>query len=132
MDEETFQKLPVPIALVVDDEPLILMDTCDLITDAGFYVIEANTADEAFAFLNDHSSLQLVLTDIQMPGSMDGIQLAREIADRWPHIKIIVASGAVKPAEGVLPASATFMSKPISVDLVNRSISKLFSTTTRE
>ncbi|MDQ0319006.1 CheY-like chemotaxis protein [Pararhizobium capsulatum DSM 1112] len=64
MDSETFETLPGPIALVVDDEPLVRMDTADIIAEAGFHVIEAATADEAFEFLKKHNSLRLLFTDI--------------------------------------------------------------------
>lgn len=126
MEQDTFNKLAEPIALVVDDEPLILMDTSDIVTDAGFHVIEARTADEALAFLEKHHSLQLLFTDIQTPGTIDGIELANKVADKWPHIKVIVASGAVQPAPGQLPDGATFLNKPISAALVNDILSAHF------
>jgi CheY-like chemotaxis protein len=74
MNDDEFAKLPIPVALVVDDEPLIRMDTTDMVVDEGYHVLEARTADEAFAFLKQHSSLKLIVTDVQMPGDMDGIQ----------------------------------------------------------
>jgi len=126
MDHSNLRGISKPIALIVDDEPLILMDTCDIVTEAGFHVVEAQTADEAFEILKQYSSLQLVITDVQMPGDLDGIGLACEIAERWPHIKIIVASGAVQPDEGVLPEAAVFLNKPISADLVNKLLAEFF------
>lgn len=126
MDQATFNALPEPIALVVDDEALIRMDTSDIVSDAGFHVIEARTADEALEFLQLHNSLQLLFTDIQMPGSIDGIGLAQAVAKQWPHIKVIVASGAVEPREGLLPKSATFLNKPISVALVRETLKQFF------
>jgi CheY-like chemotaxis protein len=122
MDQETFRNLPQPVALVVDDEPLILMDSADIISDEGYHVIEARSADEAFAFLENHNSLRLLLTDVQMPGAMDGIALACSVARMWPHIQIIVASGAVQPAQGALPDGVTFMNKPISIQLVHEAL----------
>lgn len=122
MDQKTFNALPGPIALVVDDEPLIRMDTSDIVSEAGFHVIEARTADEALAFLKEHNSLQLLFTDIQMPGAIDGVGLAQHVAKHWPHIKIIVASGAIVPPVGVLPDSVAFLNKPISADLVDETL----------
>jgi CheY-like chemotaxis protein len=84
MDKETFASLPQPIALVVDDEPLIRMDTADIIWDAGYHVIEASTADEAYEFLKKHTSLKLLFTDIQMPGDMDGLDLPSMSANGGP------------------------------------------------
>ncbi|WP_338082048.1 response regulator, partial [Agrobacterium rubi] len=115
---ETVTILPEPIALVVDDEPLIRMDTADILADAGYHVIEAASADEAFEILEKHSSLKLLFTDIQMPGALDGIALANRVGERWPHIRVIVASGAVVPAEGALPETSRFLSKPLDAEVV--------------
>lgn len=70
------------IALVVDDEPLILLDTSDIVMDAGYQVVEATTADQALAYLETHAVFDLLVTDIQMPGTMDGIALARHVGER--------------------------------------------------
>lgn len=124
METSEFAKLVEPIALVVDDEPLILMDTADMISDEGYAVVEAKTADEAYKFLDSHSSLQLLFTDVQMPGNLDGFDLARLVADRWPHICIVIASGAAVPKAGDVPANATFISKPLSAQLVHEVLIK--------
>lgn len=113
-----------PIALVVDDEPLILMDTADIISEAGYQVVEATSADEAFAFLERHPSLELVFTDVQMPGRMDGLMLAKAISERWPHISTIVASGAVRPGND-LPPGVRFINKPFSALLVYETIRQI-------
>jgi len=124
METSEFAKLSEPIALVVDDEPLVLMDTADMISDEGYAVVEARTADEAYAFLDRHSSLQLLFTDVQMPGKLDGFALARAVADRWPHICIVIASGAAVPRQGDVPGDATFISKPVSAQLVHEVLVK--------
>ena len=114
--------LSAPIALVVDDEPLIRMDKADMVADEGFDVIEARTVDEAFLFLEKNNSLQLIVTDIQTGGPMNGCELAWEVKKRWPHICGVVASGAVRPAEGDVPTSPIFVAKPISPDVVHEAI----------
>lgn len=119
MEPEEFAKLVQPIALVVDDEPLILMDTADMITDEGYAVVEASTADEAFTFLEKYPSLQLLFTDVQMPGDLNGFELARLVAEKWPGICVVVASGAAKPSLGDIPDNARFISKPFSAALVH-------------
>ena len=124
MENAEFEKLAIPIALVVDDEPLILMDTADMLADEGYAVVEATTADKAYEFLNRHSSLQLLVTDVQMPGELDGFDLARVVAERWPHICVVIASGAAVPAAGDVPENATFVPKPLTPELVHQLLRK--------
>lgn len=122
MENVEFEKLKAPIALVVDDEPLILMDTADMIADEGYAVVEASTADQAYRFLDRHSSLQLLFTDVEMPGELDGFDLARIVGERWPHISVVVASGAAVPGPGDIPDNATFINKPFTAELVHEVI----------
>jgi DNA-binding NtrC family response regulator len=91
-----------------------------LMEHAEFAVIEVTTADQAYDFLGRHSSLELLFTDVEMPGELDGFDLARVVAERWPHIRVIIASGAVKPGPGDLPQNATFISKPFTAELVHQ------------
>ena len=120
MENEEFAKLVEPIALVVDDEPLILMDMADLIADEGFTVVEATTADQAYGFLCRHPSVQLLFTDVQVPGELNGFDLARIVAERWPHIRVIIASGAAAPGPGDMPEKATFIRKPVRAEIVRQ------------
>jgi|EndMetStandDraft_6_1072998.scaffolds.fasta_scaffold66840_2 CheY-like chemotaxis protein len=126
MDKEQLDKIPEPIALVVDDEPLIRMDIADIISDAGYHVVEAATADEALAFLEKYSSLQLLFTDVQTGSDLDGFELARKIAERWPNIEVVVASGARVPKEGELPGNASFIRKPFSAETVLETLQEHF------
>jgi CheY-like chemotaxis protein len=98
--------------LIVEDEPLIRMGAVYLIEDAGFAVYEAASADAAIALLELHKEIRLIFTDVDMPGSMDGLKLAHYFRGRWPPVKIIVTSGHVKVAEESLPAGALFLPKP--------------------
>ena len=79
-----------PVVLAVEDEPLILMLAVDMIRDAGFEPLWASNADEAIRILESRDDIRIVFTDINMPGSMDGIKLAQAVRGRWPPIKIIV------------------------------------------
>lgn len=99
--------------LVVEDDPFIRMDIATMVEDAGFDVIEAGDADEAVTVLEREPAIQHLVTDIDMPGSMDGLKLARLTRDRWPLVEIIVISGRMKPAADELPEDAQFLSKPI-------------------
>lgn len=114
-----------PIALVVDDEPLILMDTADIVACAGYHVIEARSADEAFELLAKYRSVKLVMTDVQMPGTMDGMALARYVGEHWPEVHVVVASGAVTPKDDELPQGARFLGKPLNQALVLETLQEL-------
>lgn len=85
-----------PIVLIVEDEMLLRMRAVDMVEDAGFTSIEAVDADQAVAILESRSDIALLFTDIQMPGSMDGLRLAHAVHERWPPIKIILVSGQLK------------------------------------
>src|ERR1700733_4013721 len=102
--------------LVVEDEMILRMRAVDIVEDAGFLPIEAVNADEAIAILESRSDISLLFTDIQMPGSMDGLMLAHAVHDRWPFIKIVLVSGQVKPSDAERPAHSRFFGKPLGVE----------------
>jgi CheY-like chemotaxis protein len=101
------------VVLVVEDEMLLRMRTVDMVEDAGFTSVEAVDADEAVAILESRSDIALLFTDIQMPGSMDGLKLAHAVHERWPPIKIILVSGQLKLANIDIPADSRFFGKPL-------------------
>jgi len=100
------------IVLVVEDEMLLRMRAVEMVEDAGFTSVEAVDADGAVAILESRSDIALLFTDIQMPGSMDGLKLAHAVHERWPPIKIILVSGQLKPANIDIPADSRFFAKP--------------------
>jgi two-component sensor histidine kinase len=111
-----FQQTPVPPkVLVVEDEMMLRMRAVDIVEDAGFTPIEAVNADEALAILESRSDIDLLFTDIQMPGSMDGLRLAHAVHERWPSIKIILVSGKLTPTEAEKPVHSRFFGKPLEV-----------------
>lgn len=101
------------VVLVVEDEMLLRMRAVDMVEDAGFTPVEAVDADEAVAILESRSDIALLFTDIQMPGSMDGLKLAHAVRKRWPPIKIILVSGQLKLANIDIPADSRFFGKPL-------------------
>src|SRR3954471_19002266 len=101
--------------LVVEDEMVLRMRAVDIVEDAGFTAVEAVNADEALSILESRSDISLLLSDIQMPGSMDGLKLAYAVHDRWPSIKIILVSGQVKLSEADKPVDSRFFGKPLEV-----------------
>jgi CheY-like chemotaxis protein len=101
-----------PVVLVVEDELLLRMDAADVIRSGGFEVVEAANADDAIEILEARRDITVVFTDIQMPGSMDGLKLARAVKGRWPPIKIVATSGLVDVGEKDLPEGGRFLPKP--------------------
>jgi two-component system, response regulator PdtaR len=102
----------MPVILIVDDEPLLRMLAAEVAEEAGFEVLEAANADDAVTLLETHPEVALLFTDINMPGSMDGLKLAHAVRGRWPSIEIIVVSGQVQPRKSDLPSNSCFLEKP--------------------
>ncbi len=92
---------------------MLRLRAVDIVEDAGFSPLQAVNADEALALLESHADIKLLFTDIQMPGSMDGLKLAHAVHERWPAIKIILVSGQVTLDEGERPADSRFFGKPM-------------------
>jgi CheY-like chemotaxis protein len=105
-------KPPGDTVLVVEDEALIRFTIADDLREAGYRVIEAQDADEAIRILETDGDVRLVFTDIDMPGSMDGLRLSAVIRDRWPPVRIIVTSGKASPTQSALPSGSRFLTKP--------------------
>ena len=107
-------KNPRDLVLIVEDEALIRMHCAEMVRDLGFEVIEAVDADEAVSLLESVPGIKVVFTDIQMPGSMDGLKLAAAIRDRWPPVALLITSGKVRPPADDMPTGALFIPKPYS------------------
>jgi CheY-like chemotaxis protein len=114
-----------PVVLVVEDEPLLRMNAVDIVEEAGFAVIEASNADDAIAILESRDDIRVVFTDIQIPGSMDGLKLAHAVRGRWPPIRIIATSGRVKVSGDDLPDGGRFLGKPYTSSEVARLLAEL-------
>lgn len=119
------QMFAKPAVLVVEDEPLLRMMAVDLVEDAGFEALEAANADEAIKILECRSDIRVIFTDIDMPGSMDGLLLAAAVRDRWPPIQIILTSGHVHISEVELPLGGVFFSKPYDHLQVTRALQSM-------
>ena len=100
------------VILVVEDEALVRMIASDILTEGGYRVLEAVSAEEALTLLESRHDVRLVFTDVEMPGSLDGFALARIVDMRFPGIKVIVTSGRMTPGAGDLPKGARFLPKP--------------------
>ena len=102
-----------PVVLVVEDEVLVRIVQVDILREAGFRVAEAQDADEAFEMLRSRSEIVIVLTDVDMPGSLNGFEFARLVKQGWPEVGVLVISGKTQPGPGDLPPGTGFVQKPI-------------------
>ncbi len=115
-----------PYALVVDDDWLIRMDAMGILEDARFRTFEAADAEAALAILMEHhAKIVLLFTDVEMPGPRNGFALARETAQNWSHISMVVASGHVRPGPDDLPEGARFLAKPFSARMVHDHLNEI-------
>lgn len=115
------------VVLVVEDSAVIRMGALDLVLSAGYEALEARDADEAIRILEARTDVDLVFTDIQMPGTMDGIRLAHYIRDRWPPVKLIVASGNAILEESSLPTGSRFFAKPYNETAITDEMARLLA-----
>lgn len=121
----TRKAMTLPAVLVVEDEPLIRMEAVDMIEDAGFKVYEASNADAAMKLMRMHDDIGILFTDIDMPGSMDGIELAKYVNEHWPSVAIVIASGKVDVILLQLPKGSTIFPKPYPTDRVTKTLSDI-------
>ena len=110
------------VVLIVEDEALVRMTAVDLIEEAGFEILEATNADEAILLLEARPDITVVFTDIEMPGSMNGLRLAEAVRGRWPPIKIIATSGHYVVRDGDLPSGGLFLAKPYSPNQISSAL----------
>ena len=113
------------VVLVVEDEPLILMNALQSFEDAGFEVVDAYDAEHALLRLTERPDINAMFTDVNMPGRFDGVELARMVHERRPDVVIIVTSGAVMVQREDLPESGQFIPKPYRGDRVAGLIDEL-------
>jgi DNA-binding NtrC family response regulator len=108
--------------LVVEDEAFLLFAIADDLRDAGFEVLEASNAGQAIAILERRPDVSILFTDIDMPGSMDGLRLSAAVRDRWPPVKVIITSGKRQPAQDAMPVGGVFLPKPYALEAVTATI----------
>ena len=113
------------VILVVEDEPLVRLFLTDFLDEAGFKVFEAVNADEAMTILQARPDVQVIISDIEMPGSMNGLELARAVHERWPGIGIVVTSGRERPGPDDLSEKVAFLAKPYLPDTVTTLIRQM-------
>jgi two-component system, response regulator PdtaR len=112
------------VVLVVEDEPFVRLFGADLLEQAGFDVLQASNADEALHLLETHPEVRVVFSDVEMPGSLDGLGLARCIFQRWPRIGIVLTSGHRVRME-MIPQEGRFLAKPYDGKALVRHIAEI-------
>ena len=101
-----------PVVLVVEDETLVRVTALAIVEESGFEAIAAGNAEESIHAPESHGDISAVFTDVQMPGSMDGLKLAQVVRDRWPPVALLVTSGKTPVTASDLPRGARFLPKP--------------------
>ena len=114
-----------PVVLVAEDEPLVRMLAVDILEEEGFTVVEASTASAALALLEKRGDVTALFTDIDMPGGMNGLELASVVHERWPDVALVVTSGVFRPAADRLPDEGVFLQKPYATSAPVRVIREL-------
>jgi DNA-binding NtrC family response regulator len=112
--------------LLVDDEAAIRMIGSDALADAGHEVLEAGSADEALGILASAPDVEVLFTDVRMPGSMNGIELARLVHERWPAMKILITSGDTYLRKSEIPDDGRFIGKPYKIEALQIELNHLF------
>lgn len=113
--------------LVVEDHPLVRMTTVEIVREAGMAVIEAGNADDALRVLSTRNDVRAIFTDVDMPGTMNGLELAALIRHRWPAIQAVVTSGGPAPGRSNLPNGVAFYEKPYDHAAVVAALRRLVS-----
>ena len=112
--------------LIAEDEALIRLMAVEALADAGFHIIEAEHTDEALAVLKAGADeIDLLFTDINMPGSMNGLELAHYVHSLWPRVALLIASGNAQPTRRELPPGGRFLTKPYAMDEVVEHVATL-------
>lgn len=120
-----FARLSPATILIVENEALVRLEVGHWLAEMGLIVFAANEADEAIALLDAHLEIEILLTDIKMPGSMDGVRLAHHVRGRWPRVKIIVVSGLLNTPQSDLPRNSVFIPKPFGREILRGAVARL-------
>ncbi len=116
---------PAMVILVVEDDVIVRMLACDILTDAGHHTLEAVDAAEALRLLDARPDIALVFTDVDMPGEINGLGLGRLISLKTPDLPMIITTGGANVSPGDLPASARFLQKPYTPDALRTLIEQM-------
>jgi CheY-like chemotaxis protein len=121
----TVEEFQPPVVLVVEDEFLVREYAAGILEQGGFEVLQAKNARQALSLLEERQDIEVVFTDIHMPGDVDGLWLAREVRARWPHILLLMASGLERPCCDEIPDPGGFIPKPYEPEAVLKRVRRL-------
>jgi CheY-like chemotaxis protein len=113
------------VVLVVEDEPLLRLLAAESLVEVGYEVVEAADAGAALKVLQTRGDVELIFTDIHMPGALDGLGLARTVNTRWPRIRLLLTSGRERPSQGAIPEEGRFIEKPYTPSDLLRNVANL-------
>lgn len=116
-----------PVVLVVEDEVVTRLSAMDTVEAIGCEAIDASNADDAVSILEARTDIRAVFTDVQMPGSMDGLELVRLLSKRWPCVAVLVASGKTSIAPTDLPDGVLFFAKPYTRIQIETALRQIIS-----
>lgn len=105
---------PRPVVLLAEDEPLVRMFNADALDEAGYRVVEASSGDEAMSLFEARPDVRAVVTDVEMPGNVNGFALARHVTESRPFVAVLIVSGRIRPGAEDLPHDSAFLAKPYS------------------
>lgn len=114
---------PPPLVLIVEDDPLVREIAALAIEDAGLPYVEAADADEALEILKSRADVGVLFTDVNMPGALDGMDLAKLVHEQWPPIRLVVTSG--RPLKSEVPDDGQFVAKPYDLGRLTQTLAKI-------
>ena len=121
-------KIQPKVVLLAEDDNQIREVVAEVLTEGGFTVIQVADAAQALEMLRESCfNIDLLFTDVRMPGRMDGMQLAELVSVKWPAMKVLIASGHIRPSAGEIPARSRFLPKPYTCDMLDEAIALLFT-----
>jgi two-component system, response regulator PdtaR len=115
----------LPVILLVEDEALVRMLAAEVLSEAGFTIIESGSAEEALTVLQTRSDVRVLFTDVNMPGALDGLGLAQIVHERAPDVSILIGSGRIRPSPGELPPGVRFIAKPYASSTLTEAVCAL-------
>ena len=117
---------PLMSVLLVEDEALLRMDAAEFLAEEGFIVIGSGTGEHAASVIGGHpDDMHILFTDVHLPGTLNGVQLAHLARKRWPSIAILIVSGRTQPSQEDMPPGSRFLPKPYAPHIVIRHLRAL-------